>query len=71
MNLFWTNFWSNFFANLAVVVVLTALGYVAKNKIIKDLKKFIDEEVVHSLSVTEQVKKHSNNNETDKSPKAN
>lgn len=59
MTPFWTNFWSNLLANLAAVVVLGFIGYVAKNNIIRGLKKFIEKEVVESLFVIEKEKSNS------------
>jgi hypothetical protein len=56
MNPFWSNFWSNFLANLGVVVVLSALGYVAKGKIARNLKNFIDSEVSNALVVINKAK---------------
>lgn len=45
MNNFWIGFWSNFFANIAVVVALSIAGYIAKGKIMSNLKSFIDQEI--------------------------
>ncbi len=57
MNPFWSNFWSNFLANLAVVTTISFVGFAARFKIIKGIKKFIDHEVVHALFRIEEVKK--------------
>jgi len=57
MNPFWSNFWSNFLANLAVVAAVSFIGYVTKAKIVKAIKKFIDNEVIQALFTIEEVKR--------------
>ena len=42
---FWDAFWANLLSNLTVVIILSALGYIAKAKIARDLKKFIANEI--------------------------
>ena len=58
MNPFWSNFWSNFIANISVVFVLSFIGFIAKGKIIRNLKNFIDHEVVNALFVIDKTKQN-------------
>ena len=42
---FWDAFWANLFSGLSIVVILTAIGYLAKHRITQNIKKFIATEV--------------------------
>ncbi len=46
---FWDTFWANLFSSLAVVAILTIIGYASKAKITRNLKKFIANEVEEIL----------------------
>ena len=46
---FWDGFWSNLFSNLAVVLILAAIGYLSRAKIVRDVKKFIASEVDETI----------------------
>lgn len=74
MNAFWTNFWSNFLANLAVVIALSVAGYVAKGKIAKNLRAFIDQEILDALDIQRQHESSEHvtrkNNESNRTPAA-
>jgi hypothetical protein len=43
--LFWYPYWANLLASLSVIVILGLVGFVAKHRITKNLKKFISSEV--------------------------
>ena len=46
---FWDAFWANLFSSLSVVIIVTLIGYGAKHRITKNLRKFIADEVDATL----------------------
>jgi 3-polyprenyl-4-hydroxybenzoate decarboxylase len=56
MNEFWINFWADFLSNLGLVIVLAMVGFLAKAKVVKSLRKFIRQQVSDSLEIAEEHK---------------
>lgn len=42
---FWDAFWGNLLSGLAIVLILSIVGFIAKHRVSKNLKKFISGEV--------------------------
>jgi hypothetical protein len=55
MSDFWNSFWSNLLSNIALVVVLSAAGFLAKAKIVQAAKKFIRDQA--KVIIEEEQKK--------------
>ena len=47
--IFWDTFYANIFSSLSVIVILAAIGFIAKHRITKNLKHFIATEVDDTL----------------------
>lgn len=55
---FWDAFWANLLSGLSIVAIITAVGYLAKHRITRNLKKFIANEVDETLK---QIKDNTKN----------
>lgn len=54
---FWDSFYANLFASLSVVLILGVVGFLAKHRLVRTIKKFIASEVDDTLKQIQGTKK--------------